>query len=139
MITLKREGTVLNITISGQLLISNVYELTDALTHYADLCNEYYLNLQDVTLVSDGGLTILLMFANHALRHGHDVRLTECSTAVSQRIAQTPLLQALRQAPDNTNPVHPGLTPFPQQQTHCTPCQTENDKSAQIYNAWHMT
>jgi len=118
MITLRQEESTLYITITGQLLISNIYELTSALTRFSDTCDKYRVDLQDVDLVSDGGLVVLLMFTSHARRHGQNVLLMDCSIAVIQRIAQFPSLLALCQAPLNCEPVNPNHPSFKHSSSH---------------------
>ena len=95
MIKTRQVNGTLHITLSGRLAISTVYELTDILTHVADSCERYCLDMCHVTAVSDGGLSVLAMFARHARRLGYHVRLTGCDRALIQRLTAIPAMQGL--------------------------------------------
>ena len=95
MIKTHQVNGTLHITLSGQLAISTVYELTDILAHVADSCQEYCLDMCRVTTVSDGGLSVLAMFARHAHRLGYQVRLVGSSRTLIRRLAAIPALQGV--------------------------------------------
>lgn len=95
MIKTHQVNGTLHITLSGRLAISTVYELTDILTHVADSCEEYCLDMCHITAVSDGGLSVLAMFARHAHRLGYPVRLVGSSLELTRRLAATPALQGV--------------------------------------------
>ena len=115
MLKLKHVEDTLHIWISGQLRISMVYELTDALIRFADSCAQYCLDLHDVDQLSDGALAVLTMFASHARRHGQHIRLINCSKELTQRIAQLPALQELLQPSHDLEPESQAVQPLQQQ------------------------
>lgn len=95
MMKMEHIGETLRITISGHLCLSMAYELTAASVLFNDSCREYLLDLSRVDDASDGGLSLLAMFASRARRLGRQVRLLDCSGAVARRIASVPELNRL--------------------------------------------
>jgi hypothetical protein len=75
--------------------MSVLYELTEALTRYAEYCHEYCLDLEAVDDISEGGMVLLSMFVSHAQRHGQALRINGCSAIASRAIVQIPVLGTL--------------------------------------------
>lgn len=95
MIRTCQVNETLHIILTGRLCLSAVYELTGILAHVADSCEEYQLDMQGVSTITDAGLSILTMFARHVHRWGRRIRVVGCNDTLRRRLVTMPVLAAL--------------------------------------------
>lgn len=83
------------VALSGRLDLGLVYEFAEAATLVTDSCTTCWLDVRQVTEITDGGLSLLTMFIRHTQKSGLQLHLESNDIAISRRIAAIPMLHQL--------------------------------------------